>query len=155
MPQLIKGGKYVFGWCYIHPDGRIMIPPEARNEYRFAPGEKLIVMSGSRTSKGFALTNHNLIQDTAPESLVDQIPEIKQFRELEDGFISFRNRIFTWTLLDHRGYIQILPEILARYSVRPGDKILAGRGSGLALAFIKEGQIIEEAINHPEIEVFD
>jgi len=45
MPQLVKGGKYIFGWSCVHPDGRIMSPPEAREEYCFEPGGKLIVMS--------------------------------------------------------------------------------------------------------------
>ena len=154
MPQLVKGGKYVFGWSYVHPDGMLMIPPEARIEYRFAFGESLIVMSGSKTSKGFAITNHIHIKNTALESMIDQLPEIAQFQELNNEFISYHSRIFTWTILDEYGYIRIPPAVLAKYSVKTGDKILAGRGSGLALAFIKQGTIIEEALKHHELELF-
>ena len=154
MPQLVKGGKYVFGWSFVHPDGKIMIPPEARMEYRFIPGDKLIIMNGSKTSLGFALTNPDLLHNTPFGSMINKIPEIKHFKELENGFISFQKRIFSWTSLDEDGYIKILPETLSRYFIIPGDKILAGRGSGLALAFLKQGAIINEAIKHHELELF-
>jgi len=154
MPQLVKGGKYVYGWSLVHPDGSIRIPPEAREEYQFSSGEKLIVMSGSKTSRGFALTNHYHLQDTPLESMIEKIPEIWQFRELEKDYISFQARIFTWTILDEKGYIRIPPVTLAKYFIEPGNKILAGRGSGLALALLKQGSIIEEAKNHAELEIF-
>jgi hypothetical protein len=38
--------------------------------------------------------------------------------------------------------------------INTGDKLLVGRGSGFALAFIKEGMIVEEALNHPALELF-
>ena len=31
------------------------------------------------------------------------------------------------------------------------DDLLVGRGSGYALAFIKTGRIVEEALRHPEL----
>lgn len=33
MPQLVKGGKHVFGWSRVGDTGRIIIPPEAMEEY--------------------------------------------------------------------------------------------------------------------------
>lgn len=35
MPQLVKGGKYIFGWAVVQNDGRIKIPDEAFTEYDF------------------------------------------------------------------------------------------------------------------------
>jgi len=34
MPQLVKGGKYVFGWSIISEYGGILIPEEALHEYQ-------------------------------------------------------------------------------------------------------------------------
>jgi hypothetical protein len=126
----------------------------ARIEYGFAFEKKLIVINGSKTSKGFALTNQDLLLNTPMGSVINQIPEIAQFQKLGKGYISFQNRIFTWTLLDRDGYISIPPATLAEYSVEPYDKILPGRGSGLTLALLKQGTIIEEAIKHHELELF-
>ena len=33
MPQLAKGGKWVFGWVLVGPHGEVTIPPEAWDEY--------------------------------------------------------------------------------------------------------------------------
>ena len=33
MPQLVKGGKYIFGWSKVGKEGKIKIPPEAYEEY--------------------------------------------------------------------------------------------------------------------------
>ena len=35
MPQLVKGGKWVFGWIVVGRLKKIRIPPEAYNEYGF------------------------------------------------------------------------------------------------------------------------
>ena len=37
---------------------------------------------------------------------------------------------------------------------QPGERVLVVRGSGLALGFIQRGPIYEEALRHPEIEMF-
>ena len=39
-------------------------------------------------------------------------------------------------------------------SVMPGERLLAVRGSGLALGFIQRRLIYEEALKHAEIEIF-
>ena len=43
MPQLVKGGKYVFGWSVIGEDGGVVIPGEAVLEYGFEPGDTVWV----------------------------------------------------------------------------------------------------------------
>jgi hypothetical protein len=154
MPQLIKGGKYVFGWTFVHPDGTIIIPPEAQEEYNFKPGENLIVMSGSKTSRGFAITTINKILHTPILNRLKQFPMLYSFRRLKNGYVADGWKIYTWTTLDAGGCFIIHPDILQKYSVKPGDKLIAGRGSRLALAFIKQGTIINEALKHPELQIF-
>ena len=44
MPQLEKGGKYVFGSSPIRPDGSVRLPDEARQEYHIEPGENVILI---------------------------------------------------------------------------------------------------------------
>jgi 7,8-dihydropterin-6-yl-methyl-4-(beta-D-ribofuranosyl)aminobenzene 5'-phosphate synthase len=55
MPQLVKGGKWVFGWCIVGQDVEIRIPPEAHTEYGFQAGETVIITPGSRCSGGFGI----------------------------------------------------------------------------------------------------
>ncbi|MGP1602220.1 hypothetical protein [Treponema sp.] len=34
MPQISKGGKYIFGWVQIREHGEITFPPQAIEEYK-------------------------------------------------------------------------------------------------------------------------
>ncbi len=36
MPQLVKGGKYVYGWSKVSTKGKIAIPDKAKEEYNLA-----------------------------------------------------------------------------------------------------------------------
>ena len=45
MPQLNKGGKFVFGLSVIHPDLTIHIPPQALSEYDAARNGKVIIFT--------------------------------------------------------------------------------------------------------------
>ena len=154
MPQLIKGGKYVFGWTIVHSDGAILIPPEAMEEYSFKSNDKLIVMSGSKTSRGFAITTINKILNTPILIRIKQFPMLYSFKKLKNGYIEDSQKIYTWSMLDSAGYFTIHPDILLKYYIEPGNKLLVGKGSGLALAFIKHGTIVWEACRHPELQTF-
>ena len=64
MPQLIRGGKWVYGWSVVGMDCRIPIPEEAKEEYGLSSGAGVIVMSGSRSSRGFAfIVKGRLVQE--------------------------------------------------------------------------------------------
>ena len=129
MPQIAKGGKWVFGWVIIGPRGEIPIPPEAYLEYGFQPGESVIFIEGSRTSGGFGMGRF--------ERLVQSKTDLLK-RSLGQG------------LIDQKHYIAHPPKI----GLKPGDRLLVGRGSGFALGFLQHGPIIQEALLHPEIETF-
>ncbi len=54
MPQLSKGGKYVFGWTKIKRNGEIIIPEEIVKEYGLNLEKNLILITGSNLSSVFA-----------------------------------------------------------------------------------------------------
>jgi hypothetical protein len=45
-------------------------------------------------------------------------------------------------------------ELPLEADVKPGDRLLTVRGSGMALSFLRHGPIYEEALKHSEIETF-
>ncbi len=129
MPQLVKGGKWVFGWTVVGVERTITIPPAAWIEYGFRVGDKVAFLKGSKTSGGFSIGRMEVLtQKSTP--IID--------RALAQAEIA------------EAGRIALPPAVDAQ----PGDRLLVARGSGLALGFLVKGPIIGEAINHPEIETF-
>jgi hypothetical protein len=47
MPQLAKGGKWVFGWVVVGKRRSITIPPDAYREHGFRPGDEVVFLRGS------------------------------------------------------------------------------------------------------------
>ena len=127
MPQLEKGGKWVFGWVIAGINGEIAIPPEAYHEYGFQPGEVLFLTCGSRTSGGFGLGKQSVLAEKP-----------------------IRARVWAQAVMGERMRV-VLPEEVV---VQPGERLLVVRGSGLALGFLRRGPIYELALNHPEVESF-
>ncbi|MEW6242308.1 MAG: hypothetical protein AB1564_16015 [Chloroflexota bacterium] len=127
MPQLAKGGKWVFGWVIVGQEREIRVPPEAWDEYGFQVQDEVLFMRGSRRSGGFGMGR---------QEVLSRSPILSR----------------TWAkgTLTRRGMAS-LPQAV---DVQPGERLLVARGSGLALGFLQRGPIYEEALKHPELEIF-
>jgi len=128
VPQLVKGGKWVFGWVVVSPEYEIRIPPVAFAEYGFQAGETAFITRGSRRSGGFGIGRQEKLANSPLRP-----------RFLGQVKIGAERQV----LLPHEAGIQ------------PGEHLLVARGSGLALGFIQRGPIYEEARRHPELETFE
>jgi hypothetical protein len=126
MPQLVKGGKWVFGWVTVGSQRELAIPPEAWDEYRFQVGDEVTFLPGSRRSGGFGLSHARLLGD---------VPAPLQMRAVARGRVDELGRV-------------MVPEAV---KVQPGDRLLAVRGSGRALGFVAHGPIYQEALKHPDL----
>jgi hypothetical protein len=129
MPQLVKGGKWVFGWVIVGPGRELPIPPEAWEEYRFQVGDEIAFLPGSQRSGGFGISHSRLLA---------AVVEPLQARALA------RARV------DEIGWVTVPGAV----GVQPGDRLLAVRGSGRALGFVAHGPLYEEALKHPELACF-
>lgn len=130
MPQLVKGGKWVYGWVIVGSQADLRIPPEAWDEFGFQPGEEAVFLRGSRTSGGFGLSTARLLAHMAGPM---QVRELTRSQFAENGQI-------------------VVPSAVG---VLPGDRLLAVRGSGRALGFVARGPIYEEAEKHAELRTFE
>ncbi len=154
MPQLVKSGKYVFGWSFVSKDGRIIIPDEARQEYRFEPGERVIIISGSKTSGGFSIARKSLIEQSRLSDILIRNPELAEFRIEEGNTVKINNRNICWTTMRENGLIQLPHHTLKAYGVKSENYLLVIRGSYIGIGMAVKGPLIEEAKKHPEIAVF-
>jgi hypothetical protein len=126
MPQLAPRGKWVFGWVVVGKRRTITLPPQAHREYGFQEGDEVIFLRGSGRSGGFSIGR------------VEKIPAL------------FEKRILARGRMARQGRVILPPET----GVHQGDRLLAVRGSGLALGLSAQGPIYELALKHPELEVF-
>jgi hypothetical protein len=129
MSQLVKGGKWVFGWTVVNSAGEARIPPEAYAEYGFQTGEQIVFLNGSKRSGGCGVARREKLV-RSQILLVHRMLGVGVVRENER--VAFPNAV----------------------GFQPGERLLVVRGSGLALGFVQRGPIYEEALRHPEIEVF-
>lgn len=128
MPQLAKGGKWVFGWVVVNNSLQFQVPPEAYAEYGFMPDQEIAFIKGSRRSGGFGVGRIDTLNSN--EYMV--------------------KRIITRTTMGKNGQISLPVEL----GIKPETRLLVVRGSNYALSFLLQGPIVELAQNHPEVEVF-
>jgi bifunctional DNA-binding transcriptional regulator/antitoxin component of YhaV-PrlF toxin-antitoxin module len=155
MPQIVKGGKYIFGWSKVGKNGRIVIPPEAVEEYGMTQYEKVILIPGSKRSGGFGLTSIELLKDSPIASLVQKDLRLAKFQSPEGNPIDINKKNYSWVKMEDNGIITVPLGTLKKFGIQPGDSLLVVRGSGLAIGFIVKGPIVEEARNHREIQLFE
>jgi hypothetical protein len=131
MPRLVRGATWTYGWVLVGPGGEMTIPPEAWREFGFRAGDEAIFTPGSRTSGGFGVST---------PGRMDEVSE-----RLDGGALRVlaRGRFGD-------GWVTAPPEV----GVRPGDRLLAVRGSRYGLGFVAQGPIYAEALKHAELECF-
>ena len=127
MPQLEKGGKWVFGWVIVNQDLIFQVPPVAYDEYGFMTDQELAFTKGSHRSGGFGVGKHEVL----------------------DSNEFMTKRIITKTTMGRNRQITLPTEM----GIKPETRLLAVRGSNYALGFLLQGPIVELAQIHPEIEV--
>jgi len=154
MPQLVKGSKHTFGWSRVGGTGRIVMPPEALEEYNLKEADKMILVPGSQTSGGFGLGSVESLKRSHLRAIMDARTGLGIFQEKEGEVIEYRGKLYCWVELKDGGVVIPLG-ILNRYGVKIGNKLLVIRGSGLAIGFAVRGPIIEEAKKHLELDVYE
>ena len=154
MPQIVKGGKHVFGWSVIKKEGTIKIPDEAYEEYGFKDGENLIIMSGSKRSGGFGLSNLKLLKNTPIGNSLKKLERLYHFLIPEGEVIENGERSYSWVKLADNRSIRLSERILKKFSINTNSRLLVARGSGLALGFISKGPIFEEALKHSNLKTY-
>jgi len=155
MPQLAKGGKHVFGWSRVGPDGRIRIPPEALEEYGLRGHIAVVLAAGSRTSGGFAVMKPDLMEPSALGIILRKCPDLTDARS-EGTFRTWNKRVYARATL-HSGWFALPtgdgPDY--GYGLSPGDLLLVARGSSVGPSFLSRGPLVEEALRHSELDIFE
>jgi hypothetical protein len=71
MPQLAKGGKYVYGWILINEDFSINLPDQIITEYNIQDRNTLYLMTGSKSTGGFCVLTKELLENSKINSILN------------------------------------------------------------------------------------
>ncbi len=142
MPQITKGGKFVFGWSVISYNFEVVIPTQAFDEYNLKNSDKVIIISGSKKTGGFCVSTNALIEKSNINGLFTQFPQLHESKIEEGEFVKYKGRLYCWVHLNN-STIKLSEEILKRLDIQVGDKLLSIRGSDIAFVMGVKGPLIE------------
>ncbi len=120
MPQMNKGGKFIFGKSLIRDDLTIHLPTQALTEYNATAERKVYLFTGSKVTGGFCVTRKGLLE---PSKL---------------GHI----------LTDNPALIQLNQQILDFLNLKIGMELLSIRSSDIAFTMGATGPLLERADNY-------
>lgn len=155
MPQLNKGGKYVFGWSLIREGGVIYLPTTAVAEYHLSVAPEVILFTGSKSTGGFCVTNLPMLANSQLKAIVDQFPELVRHAEVPGRFLPYKGRSYAWLPVTPDGTIRLSEEALAFLRLDVGDRLMAIRSSNIAFTMGAKGPLLERGRQFPgEIPTF-
>lgn len=145
MPQMNKGGKFIFGWSEIKKDLSVHLPKMVIEEYTIVDEKKVFLISGSKKTGGFCVTNKNLLINSKISNILEDNEELKEYRLREGEFVKYKGRLYCWLTISKDGILRLNEEILNILSLKVGDKLLSIRSSDIAFTMGVKGPLIERA----------
>ncbi len=145
MPQINKGGKFIFGESAIRPDGRVQLPPEAVNEYRIASEGKVYLFAGSKITGGFCVTRQGLLLPSKLGHILTKTLSLLYYEVPDGTFVPCKGRAYCWTVISASGEITLTEEMMAFLHLKPEMRLLSIRSSDIAFTMGAKGPLLEKA----------
>lgn len=145
MPQMSKGGKFVFGMSIVREDGTIQLPPQAADEYRIAAEGKVYLFTGSKSTGGFCVTRRGLLEPSKLGHILAEVPDLRDYASARGQFLKYKGRSYCWTDISEDGRIVLAKDMLAFLGIAPGDVLLCIRSSDIAFTMGAKGPLVEKA----------
>lgn len=149
MPQLNKGGKFVFGLSVIQSNRTIHIPPQALSEYDATRDGKVIIFTGSKITGGFCVTTYPLLLNSKLKHILEECPRLRDCQLSEGEFIQYKGRKYAWVSIDKSGVIKMSQSTLAILELQSGMELLSIRSSDIAFTMGAKGPLLEKAHSFP------
>lgn len=97
MPQMNKGGKFVFGTSLVNSDLSVRIPTQAIQEYAITKENKVFLISGSKATGGFVVTRKELLYNTKIGNILKETPALCNYELPKGRFIKYKGRLYCLT----------------------------------------------------------
>lgn len=148
MPQMNKGGKFIFGKSLIREDLTIHIPPQALTEYNATAEEKVYLFTGSKITGGFCVTRKGLLKPSKLGHILSDNPALQNYQTAEGEFIKYKGRSYCWVSISGTGVIQLNQKMLDFLNLEIGIELLSIRSSDIAFTMGAKGPLLEKAENY-------
>lgn len=148
MPQLNKGGKFVFGLSFIHDDFTIQFPTQALKEYRVLNDDKIIIFTGSKSTGGFCVTTYPLLSASKLSHILHECPQLEKQSIPQGTLVTYKGRKYAWLALKENGSVQFTPKLFEQLNLSAGNELLCIRSSDIAFTMGAKGPLLEKAHNY-------
>ena len=145
MPQLNKGGKFVFGLSLIHNDLTVQFPTQALEEYQVLNDDKIIIFTGSKVTGGFCVTTYPLLSTSKLSHILHECPQLKKQSIPQGTLVTYKGRKYAWLPLKRNGSIQFTSQLLEQLDLDVGNELLCIRSSDIAFTMGAKGPLLEKA----------
>lgn len=152
MPQMNKGGKFIFGKSLIRDDLTMYLPLQALTEYHAATEGKVYLFTGSKVTGGFCVTRKGLLAPSKLGHILTDNPPLQNYQTAEGTFIKYKGRSYCWVNISESGVIQLNQQILDFLNLKTGMELLSIRSSDIAFTMVATGPLLERA-RHYEGEI--
>lgn len=155
MPQLNKGGKYVFGLSEISMDNKIQIPEEILLKYSLKDETQIIIFTGSKMTGGFCVTTKNLLMNSKLKHILDDCIPLSRYELGECEFIRYKGRSYAWVSISSEGIIQLTDHAMQFLKLSAGDALMSIKSSNIAFTMGIKGPLMDKVHAYPgEIKKF-
>lgn len=144
MPQMNKGGKFIFGRSVIRANGVVQIPPQAIEEYQITKEGKIYLFTGSKSTGGFCVTRKGLIEPSKLGHILTEKPDLRHYTSERGAFVKYKGRSYCWTTISNDGKIMLSRSMMDFLEVSPGDGLLSIRSSDIAFTMGAKGPLLEK-----------
>lgn len=148
MPQLNKGGKFVFGKSLVRKDGSLRLPPQAVEEYNICSEGRVHLFTGAKATGGFCVTRQGLLLPSKLGHILKDMPELLDYTAPEGDFLQYKGRGYCWTEISPEGWLRLTAPMLDKLGVTPGDELMCIRSSDIAFTLGHHGPLLERAGNY-------
>ena len=147
MPQMNKGGKFIFGRSVIGTDGSIQFPTQAIQEYHITAERKIFLFTGSKSTGGFYVSRKCLLLFSKLGHILTEQPQLLNYMVPLGEFVWYKGRAYCWLEISQHGTIQLSPETMNFSEIKPEMSLLSIRSSDIAFTIGAKGPLLKKQKN--------
>ena len=148
MPQMNKGGKFVFGKSLVRDDLSVHLPPQAISEYDITSEGKVYLISGSKKTGGFIVTRKGLLYPSKIGNILKDSPELCEYKLGEGQFIKYKGRMYCWVSISDSGVVRLTDTMIKTLEISKGTELLSIRSSDIAFCMGAKGPLLDRSDNY-------